>query len=238
MSGVGVVSERDRMESMRPARACTASVQGLIVALENVLIDATAWRRWLFQQLTRLGVTTHYDSLFRVWESDIAPRVRSGEFPLSEALRRFLCSLGLSPAQAGEIELALRSKRRQLLSQPQPLPGVTRTLAQLRAASVEMVVVCFDRYGEFDLTQMLSRTRLGDYFSQAYDWTSGSDWTTAVEDLATTSTDNVALVSSQTWQLRDARAAGLTAIGLGNPGRQSDYSVEYLDRLPPLLGLG
>ena len=61
-------SSSSLVQSPEDARARLSSVRGVLVSLPNVLIDATHWRRWLFRLLTRFGVHTHFQSLFRIWE--------------------------------------------------------------------------------------------------------------------------------------------------------------------------
>ena len=42
------------------------NVRGLVFDMGDVLFDATVWRRWLLQQLQRMGLQAGYRSFFDV----------------------------------------------------------------------------------------------------------------------------------------------------------------------------
>ncbi len=117
-------------------------VQALMFDMGDVFYDATLWRRWLLQLLSRMGLHTNYRSFYRVWEYDFLGRVHRGECALNEALRAFLRTAGLKRGQIDEVEAASQARRRELEKGIRPLPGVRSTLRKLHAAGKTLGVVC------------------------------------------------------------------------------------------------
>ena len=53
----------------------------------GVLYDDTAWRRWLLQLLSRMGLHTHYVSFYRVWDCEYRDDVAWGRLAYWDAMR-------------------------------------------------------------------------------------------------------------------------------------------------------
>lgn len=116
-------------------------LRGLICVGDNVLYDATLWRRWLWQLLGHFGVTGEYAEFFRPWDEQFAPDVCTGRRDYTEAFGAFLLQQGLRHADIDELEAANAAKRRELAQSIRLLPGVAATLQSLIAAGVRVCVV-------------------------------------------------------------------------------------------------
>ena len=114
----------------RPADRLSC-VRGVLFEADNVLSDATAWRRWLLSLLGRMGLHTHYDIFFGVWEAEFLIEVHRGSCSHDAALRSYLRAVGLSSGQLDEVIAASVARRRELDSSVVPKPGVRRTIAGL-----------------------------------------------------------------------------------------------------------
>ena len=114
---------------------------GLILGMENVLYDATAWYRWLLQLLARMGLHTRYRAFDCLWRQDYFADVCCGRRDFWEALRAMLLSAGLSPGQIDEVVAAGHSRHRELDRTARALPGVVATVMRLDALGLPMAVV-------------------------------------------------------------------------------------------------
>jgi FMN phosphatase YigB (HAD superfamily) len=136
------------------------AVDGLLFDACNILYDDTAWRRWLLRVLRRLGMETSHRSFFRVWDRDYLDDVHRGQRPFCEALRAFLLSVGLSPAQIDEVEAACHARRHTEAS-VRPLTGVPGTIRRLRESGMVLAVACNSEDPALILRQRLDRLGLG-----------------------------------------------------------------------------
>src|SRR5262245_35636817 len=53
-------------------------IRGLLLEMDNVLYDATLWRRWLWHLVGRMGVHEEYDVFSWTWESRYLVDVHRG----------------------------------------------------------------------------------------------------------------------------------------------------------------
>lgn len=143
-------------------KAGTIRVRGLLFDLCGVLYDDTVWRRWLLQLLSRVGLHTHYNTFFHVWDREYQPAVDDGCRGYWEALRGCLLALGLSNGQIDEIQAAGQARRRDFEEQIRPLPGVCSTLAQLSSKGVQLAVLSSTCRRKSDLHDRLGRLGLSD----------------------------------------------------------------------------
>ena len=123
------------------AGSLSRPVAGLLLDMDDVLVDATVWRRWLLQLLSRLGVQAQYTCLFRVWDREFLRDVHRGRRPFCEAFESFLLALGLRRAQIEEITSSCQARRRHLEATARPLPGVKSTLTRLHQAGLVLGVL-------------------------------------------------------------------------------------------------
>ncbi|HEX5446239.1 MAG TPA: HAD-IA family hydrolase, partial [Pirellulales bacterium] len=143
----------------------STQLQGLLFEMDDVLHDATLWRRWLLQLLVRMGLNTRYRSFFRVWDDEYLDDVHCGRREMSEAFRSFLLAAGLTHAQIDEVVAAAQARKRYLDATLRPLPGVRTTIQRLAERGVALgVLTDSDRSGD-DLRQTLRGLGLGEQFS-------------------------------------------------------------------------
>lgn len=223
------------------AAALFGRVDGLIFDMGDVLYDATVWRRWLLQQLGKLGLHAHYRSFFRVWDRDYLAAVHRGERTYDDAFRAFLRDAGLSRGQIDEIAIASRSRKRQLEGTARCLPGVRATLHRLRRAGVQLAVVSDSDLPAEQLEHWLVRLGLGGLFLSVV---SSIDlkrtkpdplcYRTALDEVALAA-PRVAFVGHDADELRGAKRIGMRTIAF-NFDRDSVADL-YLGRFDELLNL-
>jgi HAD superfamily hydrolase (TIGR01509 family) len=131
----------------------------------DVFYDATQWRRWLLQLLSRMGLHTSYRSFYRIWEHDFLGPVHRGECELGQALRAFLQAAGLKRGQIDEVEAASQARRRELETGIRPLPGVRPTLKKLHSAGITLAVLCNAETSGEGVTQRLAALGLDGLFA-------------------------------------------------------------------------
>ena len=115
-------------------------IQGWIFELHNVLYDATAWRRWLLQLLMKMGLYSHYEVFFRVWDQEFAPDVYTGHRSFRQAIEAMLVASGMTTAQIQEVIPALRAQRKRLSVDQRAIPGVVETLRTLSTTGNRLAV--------------------------------------------------------------------------------------------------
>jgi len=135
---------------------------GLLLGMNDVLVDTTSWWRWLPSVLGRMGAHASYQSLCRVWQRRYAADVHCGRRDLCDAFRAFLASFGLTPAQADEVELACRTRRRQTEASARPLPGVRNTLVALHEGGMTLGVLTDSSCSGEAIRERLGRLGLAD----------------------------------------------------------------------------
>ena len=70
-------ASRPAAVAVRPGQL-PCEVRGAMFDMCNVLCDETAWRRWILQLLTHMGLKTRPECLFRVWDRDYLDDVNRG----------------------------------------------------------------------------------------------------------------------------------------------------------------
>lgn len=218
-----------------------ANVQGLLFEMDDVLHDATAWRRWLLQLLARMGLNTRYRSFFRVWDDEYLNDVHCGRREMGEAFRSFLLSAGLTHAQIDEVVAAGQARKRHLDATLRPLPGVRTTIARLAERGVVLGVLTDSDRGGDELRQTLVRLGLGERFSVVL---SSLDLERTKPDafcyrsalgLMGLEARQVAFVGHSADDLNGARRAGLRTVAFH---RATGIAAgHHLNRFDELLGL-
>ncbi len=140
-------------------------IRGLVFDMGDVLYDATAWRRWLWRLVARMGLRTGYRGFYKVWDRDYLDDVHRGRRQYAEAFEAFLCSAGLSWAQIDEVQCASRARRRQLEATLRPMPGAREALGQLHAAGIVLAVLSDSESPAAVLEERLARLGLGGLFA-------------------------------------------------------------------------
>jgi FMN phosphatase YigB (HAD superfamily) len=116
-------------------------ITGLLIDPENVLYDATLWRRWLRQVLVRMGVAATFPDFFVPWDRGFRREVDLGRCEFWEAFGKFLSQAGLTAGQIAEVLAAGKRRKSRFESEVRPLPGVKETLERIAAAGVALYVL-------------------------------------------------------------------------------------------------
>lgn len=215
-----------------------APVAALIFDPGDVLYDATMWRRWLLQQLLRLGLHTHYRTFYRVWERDYLADVHCGSRDFWNALRSYLLEVGLSRGQLDEILVSAQARERQFQAGNRPLPGVPATLAQLASRGIRLACLCNSHCPAAQLVDDLDRLGLADRFEivlSSFDLGAAmpavGSYQSALARLRL-SADDVAFVGHDSQELAGAATAGLWTIGVNHePDAQADILLDRFEQL-------
>jgi FMN phosphatase YigB (HAD superfamily) len=139
-------------------------VSALLFDMDDVLYDATVWRRWLLRLLGHLGLHTHYEAFFHIWERTYLSDVYRGQRDYWDAFRNFLSAVGLSTGQIDEVTAASHARRRELDHGVRAYPGVKATLSRLSAAGLPLGILCNSSCSSRELQQRLTLLGLGVQF--------------------------------------------------------------------------
>lgn len=202
----------------------------LIFEADNVLFDATLWRRWLHQLLGRFRVQADFDGFFERWKRGYLEDVHRGRRDFDEALQAFLHSMGVTPAQFDEIEAASTAKRRDLAISTRLLPGVRTALWQLHGAGYRLAVLTNDERSGEQVAAQLERSGLGGLFEAVI---SSFDLERTVPDPAAFAAaitavgepcERIAFVSNCAHSLAGASAVGLRTVSI-NSGAYAEVDL-------------
>lgn len=216
-------------------------VRGLLFDMGDVLYDATLWRRWLLQILSRMGIHAAYRDFYRVWDRDYLPAVHCGRRDYHEAFCDFLQSLGLARGVIEEIEAASQARRRELIATLRPLPGVRPTLCQLQTAGISLAVLSDSESPAEELRQRLEKLGIDSCFTAVFSSIDLGDtkpaalgYQTALAALRLPA-GQVAFVGHDAEELAGAAAVGMPTIAFNyDPDVTADV---YLERFEELLDL-
>lgn len=217
---------------------------GLLFDADDVLYDATVWRRWLVRLLGRLGVHTTYACLFRVWDRDYLDDVHRGRRDFWEALDTFLMAIGLRRAQIDEVKAACQARLRGLTASARPLPGVKTTLSRLHESGLTLGVLANSASPAEEIRAQLGRFGLDDVLAAVV---------SSVE-LGRTKPDpaaylaalrrmklpphQAAFVGHDTAELAGAAAAGMKTIAFNyDRDAQADVFLTRFDELLDVMGI-
>jgi HAD superfamily hydrolase (TIGR01509 family) len=224
-----------------PGVARAGRVRGFLFELDDVLHDATLWRRWLLTVLSRLGLPANYRTFYRPWDRDYLPDVHRGRRAWDEAFQAFLLEVGLSHGQIDQVEAASHARQRELDSTIHPLPGVRQTLARLAARGLALGVLANAELPAAVLQERLARLGLEGRFQvvvSSFDLGSSMPdeacYHAGLTAIGLTAVET-AFVGHDTRRLAGAAAAGMCAVALNHA---SDALADiYLERFADLAEL-
>ena len=156
---------RREQADTRPAPQKRLAAKAIVFEMDNVLHDATVWRRWLVRVLAHLGVTIDYRTFYHSWDRDYLPLVFSGRRDFEEAFQGFLLESGLTWQVIDELEGASRIWRVAMEADVRPLPQVASTLARLTAVNLPLAVLANSAQPAACLSDKLARMKLQSHFS-------------------------------------------------------------------------
>jgi HAD superfamily hydrolase (TIGR01509 family) len=139
-------------------------VVGLVFDMGDVLIDATAWRRWLLREIAEYGLTPPYRSFFAIWDRDYLDDVHRGTREYGEALRSFLGATGLTDRQIDELLAASVVQKPAMEAETRPFPGVRQTLWRLHGDGVPLAVLSDSESPSIAIRRRLVQLGIGDCF--------------------------------------------------------------------------
>jgi HAD superfamily hydrolase (TIGR01509 family) len=213
-------------------------LEAIVFDLGNVLYDASAWQRWLLQLLNRIGLHTHYDAFFRVFERDYLEAVYCGERDYWDALRAFLLAAGLSRGRVEEVLAAGHGKYSELWDDVRPLPGVAATLAQLASRGVRLAVLSNSGCSSERLAAKLKRLGIEQRFSvvlTSHDLHVAKPapecYHAAISALGVPA-EATGFVGHETLELAGASLTGMVTFAVNHaPDAQADVYLERFDQL-------
>ena len=144
-----------------------APLAALLFDVCGVFYDDTGWRRWLFRLVTKMGVDTHYEAFFALFDQDYLSGSVETDTDYWEALRSYLGDIGLGRGTIDEVLAAGRPRRRDWETSLRPLPGVRATLETLATRGVPLGVACSSAIPGRSLTHRLRQLRLDTLFDRA-----------------------------------------------------------------------
>ncbi len=223
---------------LSPRRNRFGRLRGIVFDMGDVLHDATLWRRWLYQLLVRMGLHSHYRTLYRVWEMDFLPDVHLGKRDFADAFHFFLLSLGLSRGQIDEIEAASQARKRELELDVRPLPGVRDTIQRLAGRGIQLAVLNNSERTGDELQSHLDRLGLGGCFSPVISSVdlqctkpSPICYRAALARMGLPS-DAVAFVGHDRAELAGAWAVGLRTLAFNHEvGARADHYLTHFEEL-------
>jgi len=227
----------------RRALRLSGPIHGVLLDMCNVLYDATLWRRWVLQLLSRLGLHTNYRSFFKIWDRDYLDAVHRGQREFREAFEAFLASAGLSRAQIDEVEGACQARRRILQEGARPLPGVKTTLGRLHKSGLVLGAISNSQSPASALENDLARFGLGRLFTaviSSFDLKRTMPeeicYRTALKAMKLPPAQ-VAFVDHDTAELAGAAAVGMPTVAFNfDPDARADVYIDRFDDLLEVIG--
>ncbi|HOM15982.1 MAG TPA: HAD family hydrolase [Thermoguttaceae bacterium] len=218
---------------------------GLLLDADDVLYDASAWRRWLVQVLGRFGVEGADVCLLRGWEQEYAPDVYRGRRRFAEALEAFLLAIGLRRAQIEELLAASQGRLRVLADSVRAMPGVKTTLQRLWEAGLKMAVVVNSASPAAEIRAQLERLGVGEFFRAIVSsWDLGVPkpaplpYWTALRELGLRP-EEAGFVGHDAQELAGAAAVGLRTIAFNyDQDAQADVFLHRFEELLDVIGIG
>lgn len=211
---------------------------GLIIDPENVLYDATGWRRWLFQLLGRMGVSTTFSEFFEPWEVRFRKDVDLGRCDFGSAFSAFLADVGLSEGQIAEIISAGLCRIERFEAEARCLTGVKETLARLVASGIPLYAFLHAPQPSADAARNLERLGLRNLIAGVL--TSGdmgcvmpaTEAYRGMLERFCLRAEQTVLVASQARRLRGAIRCGISTVAV-NSDRETtaDFSLEQFSDL-------
>ncbi|HEV3137605.1 MAG TPA: HAD family hydrolase [Pirellulales bacterium] len=218
---------------------------GLVFDLDDVLYDATLWRRWLLRLVASLGVRASYASFYRLWDREYLVDVHCARREYDEAFQSFLLASNLSWAQIDEVEAASRIQRENLELNVRPLPGVVKTIARLVDLGLPLVALADAPYPAARLSQRLDRLGLANRFKtvlSSFDLEAAKPsapcYQAALDALGLPAQD-VTYVGHDAEDLEGAKAIGMRTVAFNYQRHaRADFYLTRFEDLPAMFENG
>ncbi len=211
----------------------------LLLDLCGVLVDDTHWSRWLFQLVSRIGLHSHYQLFWRVWQQDYQTAINRGERDYQDALREFLAGSGLSRGQIDEVCYAALARRRHLDETARPFPGVKTNLVKLQSRGWRLGVIANSPRTGRQVQNWLESMGLASPFElivSSRDLSGAEFGANRYQQSATAwqlSVTQIAFVSANPLEIAQAEAGGMRTISM--PRASGDSERQAIDGLEELV---
>lgn len=140
------------------------NLSALIFDVGDILFDATAWRRWLAEELSRRGNEVTYPELVHSWEGLLVD-VYKGQADYWDAFAKLTLHFGVAQEDITEIVERAKQKGQAVQKDRSPMPQVPETLKQLHAAGIILVALSDTESGEKGVRRILDQLGIQQYFS-------------------------------------------------------------------------
>jgi hypothetical protein len=223
--------------------------------MEGILYDDSAWERWLFQLLVRLGLRTSFYRFRAVWRHDYYGSVATtGEAEPSLALRRFLSAIGLSAGTVHEVCAAAICRQQRDIDGPVLIPSAATYVRKIASTGVSLTAAHQGNRSSRQWQITLNRWRLTSQFDRILAWPDGEhdgDQTYNAETAVTSvpaeiraiaamgDAQNVWYISCDRPRRQVACANGLYVIahGTGDERFEDEKTTPFVESLADLLSL-
>jgi len=247
-----VVAESDKASTIRvrslesPNRTSSAvaesSARAILLDLCGVLVDDTLWSRWLFQLVSRIGLHSHFELFWRVWQQDYQQAVNYGQCDYWAALRSFLAASGLTRGQIDEVCHAAIARRHQLDETARPFPGVKATLAKLQARQWRLGVIANSPRSSGEVWQRLEKMGIAAPFELVVTSRELAQHAPAAcryqqaTDAWQLPGKQIIFVSTRAFEREAASRAGMLTIAMPRPvDSTEELAIEDLEELVEIL---
>ena len=139
-------------------------LSALIFDVGDILFDATAWRRWLAEELSRRGKDVTYPDLVTAWEGLLVD-VYKGQAQYWDAFAKLMQHFNVSPTNVPEIVELAKQKGQSVQLERTPMPRVPKTLRQLHETGVVLVALSDTESGETGVRKILEQLGIQQYFT-------------------------------------------------------------------------
>ena len=139
-------------------------IKALIFDVGDILFDATAWRRWLAEELVRRGKDVTYAQLVAAWEGLLFD-VYKGQAEYWDAFTKLMQHFGVVQPDIAEIVKLAKQKGQSVQQERTPMPQVPETLRQLHEAGITLVALSDTESGETGVRKILDQLGIQQYFT-------------------------------------------------------------------------
>jgi hypothetical protein len=146
------------------------SPRRIVLELEGILYDDSAWERWLFQLLGRVGLRTTFCRFRAVWRRDYFSGVTNGEVCPENALRNFLKEVGVRQGTIHEVCAAALCRQQRDIERPVLIPGAALGVRKLTSLGVSLAAGHQGNRSTSQWSLTLKRWRLAPQFERILAW--------------------------------------------------------------------
>ena len=140
------------------------TLKALIFDVGDILFDATAWRRWLAEELSRRGKQVSYPILVEAWEG-LLVEVYKGQAEYWTTFAKLMRHFQVAEEQIPHLQKLAKEKGKEVQQERKPMPGVPETLQKLHEAGIVLVALSDTESGEVGVRRILKQLGVEQYFT-------------------------------------------------------------------------